>query len=61
MHFPITLVTLVAPLIVSAAPWKRALSLADLQVLSKWCGGRVIRSGPKHPFCHRVRKPFGAI
>ncbi|KIM75680.1 hypothetical protein PILCRDRAFT_666135 [Piloderma croceum F 1598] len=33
MHFPITLVTLVAPLIVSAAPWKRALSSADLQVL----------------------------
>ena len=47
MHFPITLVTLVAPLIVSAAPWKRALSLEDLQVLSKWCGGRVIRSSPK--------------
>jgi hypothetical protein len=47
MHFPITLVTLVAPLIVSAAPWKRALSSADLQILSKWCEGRVIRSGPK--------------
>jgi hypothetical protein len=56
MHFSTAFVALVAPFLVSAAPWKRAAS-KDVAVLREYSGENVIKS---HLMWHRIRGCFGA-